>query len=61
MMQKRGIKHDIILKNYWCDNERFADFFNAVLFHEEQRILPEELEGLESFCFGRGARDSGHG
>ena len=44
--KKRVLKPDTVLKNYWNDNERFADFFNAVLFHGEQRIFPEELEEL---------------
>ena len=34
------LKPDIILKNYWSDNERFADLFNAVLFQGEQVIRP---------------------
>lgn len=46
--KKRDIKPDTILKNYWSDNERFADLFNAVLFHGEQRIFPEELEELDT-------------
>ena len=44
----RVLKPDTVLKNYWNDNERFADFFNAVLFHGEQRIFPEELEELDT-------------
>ena len=46
--KKRVLKPDTVLKNYWNDNERFADFFNAVLFHGEQRIFPEELEELDT-------------
>lgn len=38
------LKPDTVLKNYWRDNERFADFFNAVLFGGKQIIKPEELE-----------------
>lgn len=30
-MRKR-LKPDTALKEYWEDNERYADFFNAVLF-----------------------------
>ena len=41
--KKRNLKPDIILKNYWRDNERFADLFNAVLFGGEQEIQPDEL------------------
>lgn len=46
--KKQVLKPDTVLKNYWSDNERFADFFNAVLFHGEQRIFPEELEELDT-------------
>ncbi len=46
--KKQGLKPDTILKKYWSDNERFSDFFNAVLFHGEQRILPEELEEIDT-------------
>ena len=58
--KKQGLKPDIVLKNYWDDNERFADLFNAVLFEGRQVIVPEELEdeGTEtSFAAGnRGYR-----
>ncbi len=42
------LKPDMILKNYWNDNERFADFFNAVLFGGEEVIKPEELESVDT-------------
>lgn len=38
------LKPDTVLKNYWRSNERFADFFNAVLFEGKRVIKPEELE-----------------
>ena len=41
--QKDSLKPDIVVKNYWSNNEVFADFFNAVLFNGKQVILPEEL------------------
>ena len=28
----QDLKPDTVLKNYWSDNERFADIFNAALF-----------------------------
>lgn len=37
------IKPDTILKNFWRDNNRFADLFNAVLFDGEQVIHPDDL------------------
>lgn len=42
------LKPDIILKNYWNDNEQFADLFNAVLFQGKQIIRPEELEDVDT-------------
>ena len=42
------LKADVIVKNYWRNNERFADFFNAVLFDGKQVILPQELEDLDT-------------
>jgi len=43
----RNLKPDTVLKNYWSDNEQFADFFNAVLFEGMQVIRPEELEDVD--------------
>lgn len=42
------LKPDTVLKNYWRSNERFADFFNAVLFEGKQVIRPEELEDADT-------------
>ena len=36
------------MKNYWRNNDRFADFFNAVLFEGRQVIKPEELEDIDT-------------
>ncbi len=36
-MGKR-LKPDAVLKEYWKNNERFADFFNAVLFDGREVI-----------------------
>lgn len=44
----RNLKPDTILKNYWSNNEQFADLFNAVLFQGRQMILPEELEDMDT-------------
>ena len=44
--RKRGSNRqdkDIALKTWLKDDERFADFFNGVLFHGEQIIRPEDL------------------
>lgn len=37
------LKPDTVLKNYWCNNEQFADLFNAVLFDGEPVIKPEDF------------------
>lgn len=44
----QDLKADTVLKNYWRDNERFADFFNAVLFEGRNVIKPEELEDRDT-------------
>ena len=44
---KNKVKPDTILKNFWKDNARFADLFNAILFNGENVIKPEELEEAE--------------
>ena len=42
------MRKDTVLKNYWRNNDRFADFFNAVLFEGRQVIKPEELEDIDT-------------
>ncbi len=42
------LKPDIVVKNYWRNNEQFADFFNAVLFQGKNVIKPDELEELDT-------------
>lgn len=44
----KHLKPDIVLKNYWSNNEQFADLFNAVLFEGKQVIRPEELEDVDT-------------
>lgn len=44
----RELKPDTVLKNYWSDNEQFADIFNAVLFKGKQIIKAEELEDVDT-------------
>lgn len=45
---KNRIKTDTVLKNFWRDNARFADLFNAVLFDGESVIKPEALEEADT-------------
>lgn len=42
------LKPDTVLKNYWRNNEQFADLFNAVLFGGKQVISPDELEDADT-------------
>lgn len=46
--ERQKLKPDIVVKNYWRNNEQFADFFNAVLFDGEQIIKPDELEDMDT-------------
>ena len=42
------IKPDMILKEFWRDNERFADLFNTVLFKENEVVKPEDLSEADT-------------
>lgn len=46
--ERNKVKPDAILKNFWRDNARFADLFNAILFDGENVIKPEELEEADT-------------
>ena len=45
-------KADVILKDFWRDNERFADLFNTVLFQGENIIHAEELQEMDTDVSG---------
>lgn len=48
---KKKLKADVVVKNYWRNNEQFADFFNAVLYEGKQVIKPDVelcILGMES-------------
>ena len=47
-VKRENLKADTVVKNYWRNNEQFADFFNAVLFEGKQVIKPDELEDLDT-------------
>ena len=40
----RKFKPDVVLKEYWENNERYADFFNAVLFGGREVIKASQLK-----------------
>ena len=42
------IKPDMILKEFWRDNERFADLFNTVLFKENEVVKQEDLSEADT-------------
>lgn len=55
--KKRGIyvehtKADIIFKDFWRNNERFADLFNVVVFGGKEVIKPEALHEMDTDVSG---------
>ena len=47
-MKNPKIKSDIIFKEFWRQNDRFASLFNTVVFEGEEVIKPEELSELDT-------------
>ncbi len=39
---------DVRLREFFRDNERFADVFNSFLFQGTNRIAPEELQEMDT-------------
>lgn len=46
-------KKNIVWNDYISQNERFADFFNGVVFHGHQVVLSEDLTPLDSKLWRR--------
>ena len=46
------IKNDTISKDFWRNNEHFADLFNAVLFGGEQVVKSDNLEEMDTDVSG---------
>ena len=44
MAESKKIKTDVILKDFWRQNDRFADLFNAVVFQGKEVLKPEALQ-----------------
>ena len=42
------IKQDTILKNFWKNNDRFADLFNTFLFNGEEILKPDDLTEVDT-------------
>ena len=43
---------DIVLKEFWRDNERFADLFNGTLFHGRRVVDARLLEEADTDVSG---------
>ena len=46
------VKQDVLLKDFWRSNERFADLFNAVMFQGEEVLRAEELQEMDTDVSG---------
>ncbi len=42
--KRNNVRPDVILKDFWKNNERFADLFNAALFEGKQVLSAENLK-----------------
>ena len=45
---KSKITPDTILKNFWKDNNRFADLFNACFFDGKPKLNPDDLTEVDT-------------
>lgn len=43
---------DMLSRDFWKDNKRFADLFNTVLFHGKKVIQPSQLMEADSYMSG---------
>ena len=44
-------KADVIFKDFWRSNERFADLFNVVVFGGKGVLKPEALREMDTDVF----------
>lgn len=49
---KSKIKTDVLLKDFWRDNERFADLFNTILFQGNKILDPDNLQEMDTDVSG---------
>ena len=47
-MKQNRIKPDHYLKEFWKDNERFADLFNTVFFQNAMEVDPSKLKEMDT-------------
>ena len=52
MVESKKIKTDVILKDFWRQNDRFADLFNAVVFQGKEVLKPEALQEMDTDLSG---------
>lgn len=52
MVEKKKVKTDVVLKDFWRQNERFADLFNAVVFQGKEVLKPEALQEMDTDMSG---------
>ena len=45
---KNKVRQDTALKNFWRNNQRFADLFNAVLFNGKEILKAEDLKEVDT-------------
>lgn len=48
MSDKNNLKPDPVLKDFWSDNNRFADLFNQVFFQGKAVIIPDKLSDKDT-------------
>lgn len=48
MSDKNNLKPDPVLKDFWSDNNRFADLFNQVFFQGKAVITPDKLSDKDT-------------
>ncbi len=44
------VKPDTRFKTFWQSNDRFADLFNATVFHGKQVVTSESLQERDTEC-----------
>ncbi len=52
MMARSKVKADVRLKDFWRQNDRFADLFNAVVFEGKEVIKPDSLQEMDTDMSG---------
>lgn len=46
--ERNQVKPDTILKDFWRNNQRFADLFNTVLFEGNTILKPNDLREVDT-------------